>query len=805
LLQIVAQREGYVYTSPPIHIPNVATLFKSLHMILANLPEEERYNLFFTLAHHSGLKDARYPQRTTGSFDYQTILGFDVDKGPELAKFQEYRAVLATLLKCEPGNLIAVNSGNGLHFYVNLKHPIREASFFKEMRPYYLALLEKLNAELKKLGLPGEFDSKVFDPARVMRVPGTWNKKPGKPDVRSELLEHSDAWVDVDLKVVSGLGDLERQNISPADVRRQYPRPDFPEVVKECRFFRWAEANPHEIHEPHAFDLFSLLKVQPEDSKATWRGVEQSPEEIALDIFTLASSSKSLARADFEYKWEGAAKYGARKCETVNQTWGGCASQCPYYGRINTPLALKRPEHIASEANGFWVINKNGAPQYPNYSDLSKVFMAEKPMLACPSSEKMMVYTGTHYSLLTSHEVKSWLERKVLPVDPLRDSHASEFVAKLKRAGGISAQEEQEFFTQKVRGKLNCANGVLDILSGELTSHSKEHGFLNVLPYDYVAGQSSDFFMDWLSTMTVDRTELMDSLLDIMAYVLWPSYDDHAMIYLVGEGRNGKSTLIHLIQHLVGPQNYSSASLDQLVNNRFAPANLEGKLVNLSEESSGSEVTSDQLNVLKNLSGGGILQVERKGEQGYVMQNTAKLIFSANKTPRFKETGEAVKRRLLVIPFDHKIENMDPKVADRLFAEAPQILSMLVRRIQNNVAKNEGSFSISRGGRAGEQAAERFLNAHSTTIQWAKEHLESSPDFDEEEWVEVGEAYANYNAWVEDNKIRYPDNKLTFAKMLRENFVSHASLKSPITRNNAKQVVRVFRRTKWKTQLEVNV
>lgn len=799
MLQIVAQRQGFVFTNPPVLVPNIGTLFKKTAAVLANLPAEEHVNLYYTLAHHSGVEGASKPQRSGATFEYQTVLAFDID-GADTSRPLDYANKVAEILKCPTEALIVVCSGNGIHCLCHMRHPIRQAKFFKDHKAAYSELCDKILRLMVEADLPGKLDRSIFEPARVLRLPGTKNVKPDKEDKPCTLVQYSDTVLDINLGELSGLGDLASENVSPQDVRRNYPRPDFPEIYKECGFVQWATKAVDEVHEPHAFDLFSLLVNMPPADKIELNGQEMTAIELGEHVFKHAKASRSLARSVFEDKWSQSAKYGCRKCETISHHFDGCKT-CPHYGKIATPLALKSDEHIGSEGSGYWVIDSKGKHAYPHYGDLAKVFKREHSYVTL-ADERLLSFTGTHYLEAQPLRIKSWLERRMIPTDPLRENHRNEFVAKVKVVGALSNENEDDLFLRSIKGKVNCANGVLDILTGELLPHSPTIGFRNVLPYEYIPEEASEPFLDWLAEITLHRTEIMDAVLDMMAYCLWPSYDVHKFFYLVGEGANGKSTLIHIIQAIVGRDNYSSASIHQLSGNRFAPAVLEGKMVNLSEESGGSDLYSEQLDIIKNLSAGGEMFIEQKNKQGYMLKNKAKLIFSANKVPRFHENGEAMTRRLVAIPFDYRITNPDHGVEEKLISEVPKILSMLVRRIQKIVKAHHGTFFVSTGGYDLVKAQEDFLSVGDSVVVWAREAIESSAAIPEDQYIPISDAYAHYRQWCEENGYRNPQNKNNFSKSFIK-FVLTPAVAKGDTRICAKEsgqwVTRhVYKRTKFK-------
>lgn len=793
MLQIVAYRGGMVYTDPPIHVPSISTLFNRHVDILSHLPETERLNIYYTVAHHSGVEGSPHPVRSAASFDHQTVLAFDIDAADPM-KINGYCEAVCDVLSVSMEAPILVNSGNGVHIIFNLKSPIRKAEYFRLMKQAYGEICFKVGQNLLQMGLPGNCDPAIFEPARVLRLPGTINRKPGKEDKKCELVQYSDDLIDINLQEVSGLAAAEIENITPIEIVRAFPHPDFQEMVKECHFIKWAITELDKVHEPHAFDLFSLLANMNPGAKVTHNEKELSAKELAEYVFTGAVSSKSLVRTAFEDKWRNAGRYGCRKCDTINSHWGECSS-CPHWGKIPTPLALKSPEHIGSTANGYWVINSKGQRSHPNYHDLSNLFVRERSCIVS-GGERVMCHSNGTYKEIAPLLVKSWLEHKVKPADALRETHRNEFLSKVKAAAAVSQEDEEYLFDKAIVGKLNCSNGVLDILTGTLLPHAPTIGFKYVLPFAYTEDAVSEMFLDWLAEVTLDRTELMDSLLDVMAYCLWPSFDDHMFSFFVGEGANGKSTLLNILREILGSNNVSAISIQQLSKNRFFPALLEGKLANLSEESSGMEMDSDQLNVIKNLSAGGEIQAERKGKDGFLFRNKAKLIFSANRVPRFMEQGDAIRRRLVVIPFEHTIKNPDSNVEKKLLSEAPAILSMLIRRIRENTAKNNGKFLVSRQSATHDEARDKFLTTGNTVIEWAKECLESSVNVPDYHHVRVDDCYNRYRQWCADSGMRYPVNKIQFGKTMIQFVVTPSATGSDVKKDGGK-AFRVYRRTRF--------
>lgn len=804
IIQAIPSSDGskvsYGFTSPPILVHTLSQVYKNAHAVIAEVEKAggNRENLFYTLAHHSGCQNSPRPVRSKSTFEFQTVIAFDLDK-IDTTQWGEYASVIASILQAPLNAFTCINSGNGLHMVAGLRHPIRSSDYFAENKDAYGEICKQAAAEITKKGLPlGQVDSVVFEPARIFRLPGSLNVKKDKPPKECSLLQTSEAVLEIDLFKLSGLESRVQDNVSPADLKRHYPIPDFATMVNECHFIQWATANPGEVHEPQAFDFFSLMV--PCEGAVTKAG--QTPRQLAEAVFIGATASASLKQADFDVKWEQAQAYGGRKCTTVDQHWGKCQA-CPHFGKVLTPLALKSKEHIASEKNGYWVLNAAGVPQHPAYEDLVKVFKGQQPFVVTPDS-RLLVYENTIYSPIPDLQIEHWAERTITPSEPLKAAHRSEFVSKLKAQSFINQKHYDDTFVQKARAKLNCANGVLDIMTGKLVAPDPGIGFMYQLPYAVdLNAKGPEFFLDWLAEITQNRVELMEAMLDMMAYILWPTYDDHVFVYLTGDGSNGKSTVIDLVQTMVGAEAYSAVGLHQLCSNRFAPAQLEGKLVNVSSESSGGsqELTSENLNILKSLSSGEPMMIERKGMDGYAYKNQAKLIFSSNKAPQFRETGHALERRMLVIPFDHLIKAPDSRVGARLREEMPKIVSFLVRRIKENVELN-GRFLVSRGGATAERARKKMLSEYNTVVSWADEALDVSVELGDSACIESLSAYHHYVDWCGRSGFKNVQNKVTFGKSMCNFVLTAFSREGSIVKWVDGKTIRVYPYARFKQGVE---
>ena len=157
------------------------------------------------------------------------------------------------------------------------------------------------------------------------------------------------------------------------------------------------------------------------------------------------------------------------------------------------------------------------------------------------------------------------------------------------------------------------------------------------------------------------------------------SIDSIKLSGLMGSGRNGKSTFIDVLKAFIGHLNYSTISIRALVGDKFAGADLDGKIANFSEETGPSEIADS--GPFKNLTGDGEIFAQKKFGDPYRLRNRAKLIMTYNEMPHLKDLSAGMISRLLVIPFRKKIKEheQDHQIKEKLFAELPGIFNFALR------------------------------------------------------------------------------------------------------------------------------
>jgi putative DNA primase/helicase len=180
--------------------------------------------------------------------------------------------------------------------------------------------------------------------------------------------------------------------------------------------------------------------------------------------------------------------------------------------------------------------------------------------------------------------------------------------------------------------------------------------------------------------------------MEIIGYLLYKTavYEKAVMIY--GNGDNGKSVFIKVVESFVGLENCSHVPLQDLDNDKFSSADLYGKLVNTF-----ADLKSQKLLVtgnFKTLVSGDSVRAQKKYGQPFQFKNNSKLIFSSNKIPDSDDKSHAYYKRWLILSFGKVFQGAtrDPSLIVKL--TIPEELSGLLNLalIALRQLKKDGGF-----------------------------------------------------------------------------------------------------------------
>lgn len=634
----------------PVHYKTLKEFFNNIEEDIKKVPEEERYNLFYTIAHHLE------KERTFSSWKAQEVIPFDLD-GIDLDRINEYHEVVARGAGFDISKTAIIHTGNGIHILVQVPL-ITDKEYIKNAKLGYKQVYDRIVIACNEAGLPITKDTTAWDYARIFRVPFTRNEKE-KEGVK--VVKHC-RLIQNNLEVQDfKLPFIEKTNADLFLAKGSFPLPDASYITKSCEFFKWLEMHPEEVHEPHAYAMLSItghFDDNNETSKRYWSKFS-SPSINSKDVT--------------EFTAQALMSSGPRTCQGINDLYGKC-NLCPNYNKVTSPIMLKGATFIGSAHCGFTLRAKNGS-LLRQYSDLLQYYDNKVNHKSIGAIKKVYGFTGTHYKIIDPIEIRNFAYEHFIPIS--KSQERAEFLGLVVDSNYVG---EDFLDSSTTKGYINFKNGVLNIATGELLPHDQEKYFLYCLPYNYDPSATCPTFDSFLEDITLNRKDLADILLEYLGYIIsGTNYKYQKALILSGSGKNGKSTFINLVRALTGKENCSSISIGSIEGDKFASSGLHGKLVNFSEEEP-PKTFNETNGVFKNVTGDGVINAQYKFGNAFEFENKAKLIISYNELPYFKDTSVGMIRRLLIAPCEYDLEvvhkdKVNPNINEDLSRELSGIFN----------------------------------------------------------------------------------------------------------------------------------
>lgn len=186
---------------------------------------------------------------------------------------------------------------------------------------------------------------------------------------------------------------------------------------------------------------------------------------------------------------------------------------------------------------------------------------------------------------------------------------------------------------------INVENALLYIEDGKVKrrKHTPEIYTTRQAPVPYKRKSSCPEFMAYLDSTFRRDEDLIKVVQEASGYVLCNNCKTEEMCYLIGQGSNGKSVFLGVLESILGgPKGTCGLSLSQLNKNSFARIKLLGKFANLSNESEAQGKDPISLEISRQIASGNSIWVEDKGKSGFMTKITAKQFYSMTKSFRSK-------------------------------------------------------------------------------------------------------------------------------------------------------------------------
>ncbi|MEY2363454.1 phage/plasmid primase, P4 family [Lysinibacillus capsici] len=234
-------------------------------------------------------------------------------------------------------------------------------------------------------------------------------------------------------------------------------------------------------------------------------------------------------------------------------------------------------------------------------------------------------------------------------------------------------------------------NVIYDFNNDYVIQHSPDSYFTSLLNVEFPDEYeivSLNYFERFMEDITDGNENVYNRIQEVLGYIISEIRNIKCIPFLIGPKDSGKSVFLKLVEYLVGEENTSNLSLDQL-NKPDYLIKIIGKRLNTCAEV--PEIPLNKLDTLKKLSGGDKITVRGIFENPVEFINSAALLFAGNDLPNIKnlDKSNAFVDRLIIVPFFNKIEKhqQDITLLEKLKNEADYITLWAIeglKRLQQN-------------------------------------------------------------------------------------------------------------------------
>jgi putative DNA primase/helicase len=316
------------------------------------------------------------------------------------------------------------------------------------------------------------------------------------------------------------------------------------------------------------------------------------------------------------------------------------------------------------------------------------------------------------------------------------------------------------------RDRINVTNGLLDLGTGDLVAHDPD--FLSPVQIPVSFDQDADCPAVDQFMRQVFPADSIQLAYEWLGLLIVPDTAMQRALLLIGSGANGKSRYLGLATALVGPENVSTRTLQEIVDDRFAAADLYGKLANISPDIPSTALRAADL--FKRLTGEDRISAQRKYGSAFDFSPYARLLFSGQEIPPSPDASYAYRRRWMTLRFEHTFDGKpcaacgathqrDERLLERI--TTPRELSGLLNLALLSYVglRDRGAFSETESTLAG---AAELDEAVDDSANFLDECCQGAPGAS----VSRTELYRTYRAWAEQAGHR-PVRDRTFYERVR--------------------------------------
>ncbi|WP_154836187.1 phage/plasmid primase, P4 family [Staphylococcus pasteuri] len=292
----------------------------------------------------------------------------------------------------------------------------------------------------------------------------------------------------------------------------------------------------------------------------------------------------------------------------------------------------------------------------------------------------------------------------------------------------------------------NTQNGFINLKQGVINDHEKQNYFTKISNFEFTDKADCPKWEEFLDDIFLGNQELVRFVQRAVGYSLSGYTTEQVLFVLYGNGRNGKSVFLDILNEIFG--NYSTNIQPQAImasknQSDASPeiAKLDGaRLVTTTEPNEGERFDEG---LLKQLTGGDRVSARKLYENEFEFTPQFKLWMATNHKPYVRGRDEGIWRRFVIIPFDKQISinEIDRDLTNKLKRELPAIMKWCV----------DGFLEWQRIGLSEpaiiKEQREEYRTEMDSIVAFIEECCETNPM----KKIKASELFNAYDRWAKDN------------------------------------------------------
>jgi putative DNA primase/helicase len=310
-----------------------------------------------------------------------------------------------------------------------------------------------------------------------------------------------------------------------------------------------------------------------------------------------------------------------------------------------------------------------------------------------------------------------------------------------------------------VREWIVTQSGMLNVTTREVWPANEEFFAVNALPFAYDENATCPQWLEFLSQLWPDDPQSIDTLQEIIGYLVTTRTEFQKMFMLVGPKRSGKGTIARIIREVCGPANIAGPTLSSLAE-PFGLQPLLGKSVaiigdaRLSGRTDSSVITERVLSI----TGEDLQTVHRKHQTAVTDRLPVRFVLLSNELPKLDDASATLPSRMILLELVNSFYGCeDHTLTTRLMTELPGILNWALDGLRRLLQRKRFVQP-----EASQELIEELEAIASPITSFIRDCCQVGPSHE----VLISDLYARFESWCKEHG-RRAETEQIFGRNLR--------------------------------------